>query len=46
MLGIFGEYLARMHFRTMDRPSSVILEVLEHKDIVKENEEKDDSACR
>ena len=27
MLGIFGEYLARMHFRTMDRPSSVVREV-------------------
>lgn len=23
-LGIFGEYLARMHFRTMDRPAYVI----------------------
>lgn len=29
MLGIFGEYLARVHFRTMDRPSSVIREVCE-----------------
>jgi len=23
-LGIFGEYLARIHFRTMDRPPYVI----------------------
>ena len=23
-LGIFGEYLARMHFRTMDRPPYVV----------------------
>jgi glycosyltransferase involved in cell wall biosynthesis len=27
MLGIFGEYLARVHFHSMDRPSSVIREV-------------------
>jgi glycosyltransferase involved in cell wall biosynthesis len=27
-LGIFGEYLARMHFRSMDRPTYVIWEVL------------------
>jgi glycosyltransferase involved in cell wall biosynthesis len=27
MLGIFGEYLARMHFRTMDKPSSIIREM-------------------
>ncbi len=27
-LGIIGEYLARMHFRTMDRPAYVIAEVL------------------
>lgn len=26
-LGIFGEYLARMHFRSMDRPAYVIREV-------------------
>ncbi len=32
MLGIFGEYLARIHFRTMDRPSSVIRETLEPSD--------------
>lgn len=25
-LGVFGEYLARIHFRTMDKPSFVILE--------------------
>ncbi len=30
LLGIFGEYLARIHFRTMDRPSSIIREVKEH----------------
>ncbi|MGD0209445.1 MAG: glycosyltransferase family 2 protein [Desulfomonilia bacterium] len=29
MLGIFGEYLARIHFRTMDRPSSIIREIRE-----------------
>jgi undecaprenyl-phosphate 4-deoxy-4-formamido-L-arabinose transferase len=29
MLGIFGEYLARIHFRTMERPSSVIREIRE-----------------
>ena len=27
MLGIFGEYLARIHFRSLDRPSSVVREV-------------------
>jgi len=27
MLGVFGEYLARIHFRTMDRPSSIIREI-------------------
>jgi hypothetical protein len=26
-LGIIGEYLARMHFRMMDRPSYVVREV-------------------
>ena len=25
-LGIFGEYLARIHFRTMDKPPFVVLE--------------------
>ena len=25
-LGIIGEYLARMHFRTMDRPSYLVSE--------------------
>ena len=29
MLGIFGEYLGRVHFRTMDKPSSIIREVRE-----------------
>lgn len=29
MLGIFGEYLGRVHFRSMDRPSSVIREIRE-----------------
>jgi undecaprenyl-phosphate 4-deoxy-4-formamido-L-arabinose transferase len=29
VLGIFGEYLARVHFRTMDRPSSIIREIRE-----------------
>ena len=28
VLGIFGEYLARIHFRSMDRPSSVIHEMI------------------
>jgi undecaprenyl-phosphate 4-deoxy-4-formamido-L-arabinose transferase len=28
MLGVFGEYLARVHFRTMDRPSSSIREII------------------
>lgn len=27
-LGIFGEYLARMHFRTMDRPTYVVGEMI------------------
>jgi len=27
-LGIFGEYLARMHFRTMDRPPYLIGETV------------------
>lgn len=30
VLGIFGEYLARVHFRSMDRPSSVIRETVKH----------------
>lgn len=29
MLGIFGEYLARIHFRSMDRPSSIIRNIVE-----------------
>lgn len=29
-LGIIGEYLARMHFRTMDRPSYAVRETIEH----------------
>ncbi len=29
VLGIFGEYLARVHFRSMDRPSSLIREIRE-----------------
>jgi len=28
-LGVFGEYLARMHFRTMDRPPFVVSEIIE-----------------
>jgi undecaprenyl-phosphate 4-deoxy-4-formamido-L-arabinose transferase len=27
-LGIFGEYLARIHFRTMDRPPYVVGQVI------------------
>lgn len=37
MLGIFGEYLARVHFRTMDRPSSIIREIREPGSNVKED---------
>jgi len=33
MLGIFGEYLARIHFRSMDRPSCVIREIREPSEI-------------
>ncbi|HLK20850.1 MAG TPA: glycosyltransferase family 2 protein [Bryobacteraceae bacterium] len=29
-LGIIGEYLARMHFRMMDRPSYTVLSTVEH----------------
>lgn len=29
MLGIIGEYLARMHFRTMDRPAYIVREAVE-----------------
>jgi undecaprenyl-phosphate 4-deoxy-4-formamido-L-arabinose transferase len=29
-LGIIGEYLARMHFRMMDRPSYAVLATVEH----------------
>jgi len=29
-LGIIGEYLARMHFRMMDRPSYAVLQTIEH----------------
>lgn len=28
-LGVFGEYLARMHFRIMDRPAYVLVEKTE-----------------
>jgi len=31
-LGIIGEYLARMHFRTMERPAYVVAETAEHFD--------------
>ena len=37
MLGIFGEYLARVHFRTMDRPSSIIREIREPRSNVEED---------
>jgi undecaprenyl-phosphate 4-deoxy-4-formamido-L-arabinose transferase len=37
MLGIFGEYLARVHFRTMDRPSSIIREIREPRSHVEED---------
>ncbi len=30
MIGIIGEYLARMHFRTMDRPNYVVRTALTH----------------
>ncbi|MDT8271727.1 MAG: glycosyltransferase family 2 protein [Desulfomonilia bacterium] len=29
MLGIFGEYLARIHFRSMDKPNSIVREIRE-----------------
>jgi len=32
-LGVIGEYLARIHFRTMDRPPYVIRDMAEHGDI-------------
>jgi len=32
-LGIFGEYLARMHFRTMDRPAYMIKETVASSDV-------------
>jgi len=32
VLGIFGEYLARIHFRTMDRPCFIINEVVDQKE--------------
>lgn len=35
VLGIFGEYLARIHFRSMDRPSSVIHEIVRHAPVEK-----------
>jgi len=37
MLGIFGEYLARVHFLTMDRPSSIIREIREPRSNVEED---------
>jgi len=37
-LGIIGEYLARMHFRSMERPSSVVRQVVQHEMAVKEIE--------
>lgn len=35
-LGIIGEYLARMHFRSMERPGSVVRHVIRHETPVKE----------
>ncbi len=32
VMGIFGEYLARMYFRTLGRPASVVREVRRHED--------------
>ena len=32
MLGIFGEYLARMHFRAMDKPSSIIRDIIDNEE--------------
>jgi undecaprenyl-phosphate 4-deoxy-4-formamido-L-arabinose transferase len=37
-LGIIGEYLARMHFRSMERPSSVVRQVVRHEVPMKEIE--------
>jgi undecaprenyl-phosphate 4-deoxy-4-formamido-L-arabinose transferase len=31
-LGVFGEYLARMHFRSMDRPPYVVREIRQRVD--------------
>lgn len=28
-LGVFGEYLARIHFRSMDRPTDVVTEIVQ-----------------
>ncbi len=38
MLGIFGEYLGRIHFRTIDRPSSIIREIV--KPLIDKNPDK------
>ncbi|PJF34391.1 MAG: glycosyltransferase, partial [Candidatus Thermofonsia Clade 1 bacterium] len=35
-LGIIGEYLARMHFRSMERPASVVRQVIRHKEHIQE----------
>ncbi len=32
VMGIFGEYMARMYFRTLGRPSSVVREIRRHED--------------
>jgi undecaprenyl-phosphate 4-deoxy-4-formamido-L-arabinose transferase len=31
-IGVIGEYIARLHFRTMGQPTYVIREVLEHEE--------------
>jgi glycosyltransferase involved in cell wall biosynthesis len=45
MLGIFGEYLARIHFRSMDKPSSIIREVREQADSEGLCETRIDETC-
>ncbi len=45
-LGIIGEYLARMHFRMMERPSYVVRESLDGEKTASATSENVDSECR
>jgi len=38
VLGIIGEYLARVHFRSMDRPSSVVSETVRNSSVGKQEQ--------